>query len=278
MICAFHKVPAPNRAPCKSGIGSADVKMARLSRFFGQGGPFALAFSGGVDSAFLLYAGVKAGADIRPYFVKTAFQRAAELTHARGVAKAFGAKLHVIKADILSFGPVAANPPDRCYHCKTFMLSKIMAAAKKDGAILFMDGTNGSDCREDRPGMRALAELSVFSPLREAGFGKAEIREILKAEGIWFWDRPSNSCLATRGACAQPITKRQLKNVEKAERALHRMGFSNLRVKHAKGAATLYFTKDQISKANDCKDAVINRVGRFFTNVGEDFQIRESGD
>ena len=140
-----------------------------LERFFQEHTKVALGFSGGVDSAYLLYAGIHYGADVRAYYVKTAFQPQFELEDARRLAKELGADLRLLELEVLQSETIAANPADRCYHCKNQIFGRICEEARKDGYPLILDGTNASDQVADRPGMRALAELQVRSPLRECG-------------------------------------------------------------------------------------------------------------
>ena len=130
-----------------------------LSSFFTQHHRAAAAFSGGVDSAFLLYAAKQSGADVTAYYVKTLFQPAFELADARRLARELAVPLRVLEEDILADGTVAANPPDRCYYCKKRIFAAIAEAAARDGYSLLLDGTNASDEESDRPGMRALREL-----------------------------------------------------------------------------------------------------------------------
>ena len=170
-----------------------------LTEFFHQNQKAAIAFSGGVDSAYLLYAALQSGADVRAYYVKSAFQPQFELDDARRLAETLSADMSVLDDDILADETVAANPPDRCYHCKRRIFSAIASAAAADGYTLLLDGTNASDDAGDRPGMRALRELSVRSPLRECSLTKPEIRRLSREAGLFSWDKPAYACLATRG-------------------------------------------------------------------------------
>lgn len=149
-----------------------------LTEFFKENKKAAIAFSGGVDSAYLLCAALKSGADVRAYYAKSAFQPQFELDDARRLAETLSADMRVLTLDVLADEAVAANPADRCYHCKRRIFSAIAAAAADDGYTLLLDGTNASDDAGDRPGMRALRELSVRSPLRECGLTKPEIRRL----------------------------------------------------------------------------------------------------
>ena len=162
-----------------------------LSDFFEQHPKAALGFSGGVDSAYLLYAAKKYGADVRAYFVKSQFQPAFELEDARRLARQLNADMRIISCDILSNETVAANPENRCYYCKQSIFGLLKQAAAEDGYTCIIDGTNASDQSGDRPGMRALSEMEVLSPLRLCGLTKAEIRERSKEAGLFTWDKPS---------------------------------------------------------------------------------------
>ena len=155
-----------------------------LEQFFAENREVAIAFSGGVDSAYLLYAATRYAARVKAYYVSTAFQPEFELADARRLADELGADMQVLHADVLSNSAVTANPPDRCYHCKNTLFRQILRAAENDGFPVLLDGTNASDDAGDRPGMRVLRELSVRSPLRECGLTKAEIREIARENDL----------------------------------------------------------------------------------------------
>ena len=185
-----------------------------LERFFAENPCAAVAFSGGADSAYLLYAAVKAGANVKAYYVKTAFQPQFELEDAKKLAGELGTPMQVLPLDILCDQAVTANPPDRCYHCKKRIFSAIRAAAAQDGFSVLLDGTNASDDAGDRPGIRALKELSVRSPLREAGLTKAEIRRLSKEAGLFTHDKPAYACLATRIPTGETITAEKLRRTE----------------------------------------------------------------
>ena len=169
-----------------------------LEQFFAENREVAVAFSGGVDSAYLLYAATRYAARVKAYYVSTAFQPEFELADARRLADELGADMLVLHVDVLSNSAVTANPSDRCYHCKNTLFRQILRAAENDGFPVLLDGTNASDDAGDRPGMRALRELSVRSPLREYGLTKAEIRRLSREAGLFTWDKPAYACLATR--------------------------------------------------------------------------------
>lgn len=177
---------------------------------------YGLAFSGGCDSSFLLAALVHAGMDVKAYMVMTAFQAPFELDDARRVAEETGAEFELIRADILSHDEVCANPPDRCYWCKRFIFGTILDAMERDGRKILLDGTNASDDPSRRPGFRALAELGVVSPLRDAGFSKDCVRAASRLMGLSTANKPSFSCFATRVPAGNRIDQAALNRVEES--------------------------------------------------------------
>ena len=222
---------------------------AALEAFF-EGHPrLALAFSGGVDSAYLLYAARACGCDVGAYFVESAFQPTFEREDARQLAETLGAKLRVIPVDILSDETVRANPADRCYHCKRALFTALADAARRDGYDAIIDGTNASDDAGDRPGMRALREMGVISPLRQCGIAKAQVREYSRRAGLSTWNKSAYACLATRVPAGTPLDGDLLRKIEAAEAALFTMGFTDFRCRVYRGAARLQFRADQVGRA-----------------------------
>ena len=245
-----------------------------LEQFFQENPRCALGFSGGVDSAYLLYAGVKAGADIRPYFIKTVFQPAFELADARKLAAGLGAEVTVLELDALADPRVAANPADRCYFCKQNLFRTLKERAIADGYPVLLDGTNASDEAGDRPGMRALAELSVRSPLRECGLTKAEIRARSREAGLFTWDKPAYACLATRVPAGEAITADLLARVEGAEDALFRLGYTDFRVRVFHSAARLQLPRGQMERAVREAETIQAALKPYFTPILLDLEGR----
>ena len=245
-----------------------------LEQFFQENPRCALGFSGGVDSAYLLYAGVKAGADIRPYFIKTAFQPAFELADAQKLAEGLGVEVTVLELDALADPQVAANPEDRCYYCKQNLFRTLKDRAIADGYPVLLDGTNASDEAGDRPGMRALAELSVRSPLRECGLTKAEIRARSREAGLFTWDKPAYACLATRVPAGETITADLLARVEGAEDALFRLGYTDFRVRVFHSAARLQLPRGQMERAVREAEAIQAALKPYFTPILLDLEGR----
>lgn len=189
-----------------------------LEAFFARVPRFAVAFSGGTDSAYLLAAALVAGCEVRAYLVNTAFQPAFELEDARTVAACLGVPLAVVEADVLTQDDICANPPDRCRLCKRFIFGAIAEAAQRDGFTVLVDGTNASDDPARRPGFRALAEASVVSPLRRAGMTKTDVRAASRALALsqgrdsdaFLADKPRFACLAVHVPAGERITRESL--------------------------------------------------------------------
>lgn len=245
-----------------------------LQAFFQANPRAALAFSGGVDSAYLLWAGRHWGCDLTAYYVRTAFQPEFEYEDARRLAEEVGVPLRVVEADVLSVPLAAANGPDRCYHCKRALFALLWEAARRDGHTLLLDGTNASDDAGDRPGMQALRELEVRSPLRECGLTKAEIRAQSKKAGLFTWNKPAYACLATRIPTGTAITAGDLERVEAAEGALFALGFTDFRVRLLSGAARIQLPADQWDRASEQREAIRKALSPRFDAVLLDLETR----
>ena len=210
-----------------------------LQEFFGAHPKAALAFSGGVDSSYQLYAARQLGADVKAYYVKTAFQPEFEYQDALRLASQLGADIQVLTLDVLACPDVTVNPKNRCYFCKQHIFGNILRQAKADGYDTVLDGTNASDQVSDRPGMKALQEMKVLSPLRLTGLTKAEIRRLSREAELFTWDKPSYACLATRIPTGTEITGADLARTEWAEDHLMSLGFRDLRVRQLGGDLAL---------------------------------------
>ena len=245
-----------------------------LRDFFQECPKVALGFSGGVDSAYLLYAALDHGAQVRPYFIKTAFQPQFELEDARRLCAQLGVELTVVELDVLQIPGVAENPPDRCYHCKRALFGRLRQQALADGYPVLIDGTNASDDAGDRPGMRALGELSVRSPLRECGITKAQVRALSQGAGLFTWDKPAYACLATRVPTGEAITPETLRKVEAAEEALFSLGYRDLRVRVFHGAARLQLPGQQLERAAKERERILQALAPWFDTVLLDLKER----
>lgn len=235
-----------------------------LQDFFKETPKAALAFSGGVDSAYLLYAARENGADVRPYYVKSVFQPQFELDDALRLAQQLGMELSVLNIDILADQTIRANPENRCYFCKRRIFSSIADAAVRDGYSVLLDGTNASDAASDRPGMRALAELEVRSPLRLCGLTKAEIRRSSRAAGLFTWEKPAYACLATRIPAGTALDAETLAAVEQTELGLMELGFRDIRARVRNEMILLEVLPEQFSMAESKWAAVTACIQKCF--------------
>ena len=245
-----------------------------LEQFFQENSKVAIAFSGGVDSAYLLYAARAYGAKVKAYYVKTAFQPAFELADAQRLAEELCAELEILPLEILRCEAVTSNPKDRCYHCKKQLFSAIVAAARRDGYETLLDGTNASDDAADRPGMTALRELSVRSPLRECGLTKQEIRRLSKEAGLFTHDKPAYACLATRIPTGQTITEEKLQKTERAETYLASLGLRDFRVRMRGDAALLQVTEQDLPRVLARREAIVTAMKEDYDGVMLDLEVR----
>ena len=238
-----------------------------LRAFFSDHPRLALAFSGGTDSAYLLYAALACGCDVRAYCAQSAFQPAFEREDALRLARQLGAELRLVPVDPLSDAAIRANPVDRCYHCKRAVFSALTAAARAEDYDIMIDGTNASDDAGDRPGMRALGEMNILSPLRLCGIAKAQVRMYSREAGLFTWDKPAYACLATRVPTGEPITADILRRVEGAEGALFRLGFTDFRVRVFHNAARLQLPAMQLMEAVNRRGEIRGALKPYFNII-----------
>ena len=246
-----------------------------LKQFFEQYPMVAIAFSGGVDSAYLLYEASKYAKQVKAYYVKTVFQPQFELDDAKRLAKELGVEMQVLEADILRDPAVVSNPADRCYHCKKRLFSCILKAAREDGFSVLLDGTNASDDASDRPGMRAIAELSVHSPLRECGLTKDAIRQLSREAGLFTHDKPAYACLATRIPVGEMITAGKLQRTEYAEDYLTALGFRDFRVRSVGDMAKIQIRDEDLELAMTHRKEILNGLKKHYTGVLLDLEVRK---
>ena len=222
------------------------------------------------DSALLLYLAKQNGCDVHAYYVKTAFQPEFELEDARRLAGELDIPMTVVELDILAVPEAAANGPDRCYYCKRAIFTALQGAAREDGYTVLLDGTNASDDAGDRPGMRALRELGVRSPLRECGITKAEVRRLSREAGLFTWEKPAYACLATRIPTGTAIRADRLQAVERAEMQMREMGFQDFRVRMYR----IQVRAEQFALALEKRKEIMERLGGLFDGVLLDLNVR----
>lgn len=245
-----------------------------LKTFFHQVPKAAVAFSGGADSAFLLWAARRYGCDVQAYYVKTVFQPRFEYEDALRLTQELGVPMTTVELDILSVPEAAANGPRRCYYCKRALFTVLWQAVRADGYTVLLDGTNASDDAGDRPGMRALRELEVRSPLRECGITKAEVRRLSHEAGLFTWNKPAYACLATRIPTGTAICAADLTKIERAENALAALGFRDFRVRLFHGSARLQVTEELLPLALERRQEILSAMGDSFDGILLDLAVR----
>lgn len=245
-----------------------------LREYFSSNPSVAVGLSGGADSAFLLWAAARYARSVTPYFARTPFGYPEDIRYAMDVCGILGLDLRVVDVDLRDDTDVISNGPDRCYFCKRRIFGAISEAAEADGLKVVVDGTNASDDVDDRPGFRALRELGVQSPLRICGITKDDVRRMSREAGLPTWDRPSNSCLATRMATGTPIDLDILWRAHEAEEALRAIGYSDHRVRTDGRTATVVLRRDQTPTDGSERKRITDIVSGFMGETAIDDRTR----
>ena len=246
-----------------------------IKEFFENHGSVAVAFSGGVDSAALLCLAKKYAKKVCAYYVKTQFQPQFELDDALEIKELLGVEMKIIRLNVLSDERVAENPKNRCYFCKRNIFSAICNAARDDGFETVLDGTNASDDLSDRPGVKALNEYGVLSPLMLCNITKEDIRSIARENALPVADKPSYACLATRIPFGTPIDESLLIKTEKAENMLRSLGFRNFRVRYKNGAALLQLGRAEFELLSENREKIFSELEKSYSNVFLDLRERK---
>ncbi|WP_459480751.1 ATP-dependent sacrificial sulfur transferase LarE [Clostridium saccharoperbutylacetonicum] len=230
-------------------------------------GSAAIAFSGGVDSTFLVYVAHEILGDKAIAVTATSStypQR--ELNEAIKYAKDIGVKHLIISSEELDIEGFASNTKNRCYYCKKELFTKIRVVAKENSIEYVFDGSNLDDSGDYRPGMQAASELEVISPLKEATLTKEDIRALSKELGIPTWNKPSFACLSSRFPYGRKITIPKLKMVEEAEQFLLDIGIRQVRVRHHGEIARIEVSPEERVKFFDV--SVMDKIGETFKKIG----------
>ncbi len=213
-------------------MGRVSSKYEALKDAIRPLGGVVVAYSGGVDSTLLVAAAVDALGDrVLAVTAHSATYPASEAAAAEALVATLGARHRVIETEEIEDPRYASNPPDRCYHCKSELFTRLRDVARDEGLEAVLEGSNIDDQGDHRPGLRAVAELGIRSPYIEAGLGKDDIRAIARALGLPNWDKPAMACLASRIPYGEPITPERLGRVERAEDALRALDLVHVRVR-----------------------------------------------
>lgn len=215
----------------------------------------AIAFSGGVDSSFLLKAAAFSigKENVIAITANSVFVPSKELDEAKAIAIDMGVEHIILDMDVLAIEEIKRNPKDRCYVCKKNIFTHIIHTANNEGISVIFDGGNVDDEKDFRPGKKALQELQVVSPLKECDLTKKDIRELSKELGLPTWEKPSMACLASRIPYEDMITKEKLAMIEKAEAYIADLGFTQFRVRYHNGIARLELISEEMARMFDAK-------------------------
>jgi uncharacterized protein len=226
-----------------------------------------VAYSGGVDSTFLLkVAGDTLGHKVLAVTADSSTYPVQELAFAKKIAKSLGSRHMVVRTDELSDKNFTSNPINRCYFCKKELFRKLKNIAKRNRLNYVVDASNLSDEKDYRPGNIAKKELNIRSPLKEAGFTKKEIRKFSKIFGLSTWDKPSLACLASRIPYNIKISSKLLARINVAENYLRKMGFKQVRVRHYNGLCRIEVDKNDISRLISKRNQAVGRLKRLGYN------------
>ena len=258
-------------------------KLKKLQGLLQSYGQVAIAFSAGVDSTFLL----KVARDfmgkerVLALTVRSVFVPSADIRDAQAFCSREGIRHRIIDIDPLLYYDVRTNPPQRCYFCKRLIFQRLREIAGAENIVHLLDGTNVDDLQDYRPGHKALAELGVLSPLREAGFTKADIRVLSQTLQLKTASKPSAACLASRIPYREELTEAKLKRVEAAEVFLHDEGFTQVRVRSHGDLARLELLPQDMARfmaADGCYEKAVHKLKNLgFTYVTLDLEGYRTG-
>lgn len=260
-------------------MDTPSTKLDSLKRALANMGGILVAYSGGVDSTFLLkVARDVLGDKVSAVTVKAPFVPASELVASQEIAHQLGVRHLLAQTALLDDPGFSSNPPNRCYVCKRAIFSRLKEIASAHGLDL-ADGSNHDDLGQYRPGLKALQELDVRSPLAEAGLTKTEIRSLSREMGLPTWDKPAQSCLATRFPYGEELTIEKLRRVEEAEDFLHSLGFRIVRVRTHGTLASIEVSRPDMARLlSELTPRIIDKLKSLgYTHVSLDLEGYRTG-
>jgi uncharacterized protein len=244
-----------------------DLKFQKLKDSLKDLKSVAIAYSGGVDSTFLLKVAADVlGNNVIAITAKSSTYPEREFKEAVKYIEGIGAKHIVIISEELEIEGFAKNPVNRCYFCKKELFSKIRKVADDNNINAVLDGSNADDISDFRPGTKAAMELKVISPLKDAGFTKDDIRSLSKKLGVPTWNKPAFACLSSRFPYGNEITVEKLSMVERAEQFLMDLGFRQIRVRHHEDIARVEVNAEERYKFFDIK--IMDKVANELKSIG----------